>query len=108
MGKVTQRFVEEMLYGIQARGSVRLSEAAHSLEQTISVKKVIDRLSRNLARRDCAQGIGEAALKEGVVKVKEDTLLIVDPNDITKKYATKMEYLAQVRDGSGKVLGMGY
>jgi len=24
MGKVTQRFVEEMLYGIQARGSVRL------------------------------------------------------------------------------------
>jgi hypothetical protein len=41
MGKVTQRFVEEMLYGIQARGSVRLSEVARSLEESISLKKVI-------------------------------------------------------------------
>ena len=30
MGKVTGRFVEEMVYGIQARGSVRLSEVARS------------------------------------------------------------------------------
>ena len=28
LGKVVERFVEEMLYGIQARGSVRLSEVA--------------------------------------------------------------------------------
>jgi hypothetical protein len=108
MGKVTQRFVEEMLYGIQARGSVRLSEVARSLEESISLKKVIERLSRNLARRGLAQAIGEAVLNEGAVKVKEDTLLIVDPTDITKKYATTMEYLAQVRDGSDKVVGRGY
>jgi hypothetical protein len=108
MGKVTQRFVEEMLYGIQARGSVRLSEVARSLEERISLKKVIERLSRNLARRGLAQGIAKAVLKEGAMKVKEDTLLILDLTDITKKYATKMEYLAQVRDGSDKVLGMGY
>jgi len=108
MGKVTQRCVEEMLYGKKARGSVRLSEVARSREETISLTKVIERLSRNLARRGCAQGIGEAVGKEGAVKVKENTLLIVDPTDITKKYATKMEYLAQVRDGSDKVLGMGY
>jgi hypothetical protein len=108
MGKVTQRFIEEMLYGIQARGSVRLSEVARSLEEEISLKKVIERLSRNLASRGLAEGIGEAVLKEGALKVKEDTVLIVDPTDITKKYAKKMEYLAQVRDGSDKVLGMGY
>ncbi len=108
MGNVTQRFVEEMLYGIQARGSVRLSEVASSLEERISLKKVIERLSRNLDRRGLAQGIAKAVLKEGAVKVKEDTLLILDPTDITKKYATKMEYLAQVRDGSDKVLGRGY
>jgi len=108
MGKVTQRFVEEMLYGIQARGSVRLSEVARSLEESISLKKVIERLSRNLARRGLAHTIGEAVLKEGAVKVNEDTLLIVDPTDITTKYARKMEYLAQVRDGSDKVLGNGY
>lgn len=28
LGKVIERFVEEMLYGIQARASVRLSEVA--------------------------------------------------------------------------------
>lgn len=108
MCKVSQRFVEEMLYGIQARGSVRLSEVARALEEKVLLKKVIERLSRNLAREGLSEGIGEAVLKEGAVKVKEDTLLIVDLTDITKKYAQKMEYLAQVRDGSDKVLGMGY
>jgi hypothetical protein len=85
-----------------------LSEVARSLEESILLKKVIERLSRNLARRGLAHAIGEAVLNEGAVKVKEDTLLIVDPTDITKKYAKKMEYLAQVRDGSDKVLGRGY
>ena len=108
MGKVTHRFVEEMLYGIQARGCVRLSEVARALEEKASLKKVIERLSRNLARRGLAEGIGEAVLREGGRKVGQDTLLIVDPTDITKKYAKKMECLAQVRDGSEKVLGMGY
>jgi hypothetical protein len=108
MGRVLQRFVEEMVYGIQARGSVRLSEVARALEEKISMKKVIERLSRNLARKGLAERIGESVLREGALRVKEDTLLIVDPTDITKKYAKKMEYLAQVRDGSDKVLGMGY
>lgn len=97
-----------MLYGIQARGSVRLSEVARGLEEKASLKKVIERLSRNLARRGLAEGIGEAVLREGAGKVGQDTLLIVDPTDITKKYAKKMECLGRVRDGSDKVLGMGY
>ena len=59
--KARRRFVEEMIYGIQARGSAR---------------------------------------------IKEDTLLIVDPSDLTKKYAKKMEYLAEVRDGSEEKIGM--
>jgi hypothetical protein len=108
MGKVSRRFVEEMLYGIQARGSVRLSEVARALEENKSLKKVIERLSRNLCRRGLAERIGEAIVREGATKVGEDTLLIVDPTDITKKYAKKMECLAQVRDGSDKVLGRGY
>ncbi len=49
MGKVLTRFVEEMIYAIQARGSVRLSEVARSLVEETCLKKRIDRLSRNLA-----------------------------------------------------------
>jgi len=33
MGKVAGRFVEEMVYGIQAKGSVHLSEIARSLRR---------------------------------------------------------------------------
>lgn len=108
MGKVAGRFVEEMLYGIQARGSVRLSEVARSLVERTSVKKRIDRLSRNLGRPELADEISGAVLGEGAARIGHDTLLIVDPTDITKKYAKKMECLARVRDGSDKQLGMGY
>jgi hypothetical protein len=108
MGKVVKRFVEEMIYGIQARGSVRLSEIARSLVEKASLKKRIDRLSRNLGRSGLADHIGEVVLAEGAARIGENTLLIVDPTDITKKYARKMEYLAKVRDASAKELGLGY
>lgn len=108
MGKVGRRFVEEMVYGIQARGSVRLSEVARSLSEKTSVKKRIDRLSRNLGRKGLADEIGEAVLAQGASRIGENTLLIVDPTDITKKYAKKMECLAKVRDASRKELGQGY
>jgi hypothetical protein len=105
LGKVASRFVEEMIYGIQVRGSVRLSEVARSLGEGIRLKKVIDRLLRNLGRAKLWEHIGEAVLNEGAVRIARDSLLIVDLRDITKKYARKMECLARVRDGSEKVLG---
>jgi hypothetical protein len=39
-----------MLYGIQARQSVRLTEVARALAEKISVKKNVERLSRQLGR----------------------------------------------------------
>jgi len=108
MGKIQSRFVGEAIYGIQARGSVRISEIARSLSEKTSVKKRIDRLSRNLARPGLDCDISEAVLTQGAALVKRDTLLILDPTDITKKYAKKMECLAKVRDGSAKEIGLGY
>jgi hypothetical protein len=108
MGKVVGRFVEEMVYGIQAKGSVRLSEIARSLEEKTSVKKRIDRLSRNLARKGLGNDISAGILAEGATRIEQNTLLIVDPTDITKKYAKKMECLATVRDASEKEKSKGY
>jgi hypothetical protein len=108
MGKVVGRFVEEMVYGIQARGSVRLSEIARSLEEKTSVKKRIDRLSRNLGRKELGSEISAGILAEGAHRIEQNTLLIVDPTDITKKYARKMECLATVRDASEKEKSQGY
>jgi len=108
MGKVTIRFVSEMVYGIQARGSVRLSEVARSLEESISLKKVIDRLSRNLARLGLAREISHSILREGSSRIQDNTLLILDLTDLSKKYARKMEYLARVHDGSDNKISRGY
>ncbi len=49
--KVLRRFVAEMVFGIQARGSVRLTEVGRALGERISLKKTEERLSRQLGRR---------------------------------------------------------
>ena len=87
MRKIQKRFVEETIYGIQAGGSVRLSEIGRSRSENTSLKKRIDRLSRNLGRPGLDCDISSAVLAQGAVLVKQDSLLILDPTDITKKYA---------------------
>jgi hypothetical protein len=106
--KVARRFIEEMVYGIQTRGSVRLSEVARSLNEGIALKKTINRLSQQLRRPGLLEHIEEGLMREGARRVEKETLLVVDVSDITKPYAEKMEYMATVRDGSNKVLGDGY
>ena len=48
--KIARRFIEEMVYGIQTRGSVRLSEVARSLNEKIGLNKTINRLLQQLKR----------------------------------------------------------
>ncbi len=101
-------FVEEMLYGIQASQSVLLSEIGRTLEESIALIKTEERLSRNLQRPELEGVVQENVMKMASAHIGRDTLLIIDPSDITKKYAKKMEYLATVRDGSEHELGNGY
>jgi len=106
--KARRRFVEEMIYGLQARGSVLLTEVARALDEPIRVKKTEERLSKNLCDGRILEVLGEEILSRGGCRVRDDTLLIVDPSDLCKKYAKKMEYLADVHDGSEKTIGRGY
>ena len=108
LSKPAQRFVSEALYGIAARGSVRLSEIGRALEETIPLIKTETRLSRNLGREELREHLGDAVLQEGSAKIGERTLLVLDLSDIAKPYAEKMEYLARVRDGSTGGLANGY
>ncbi len=86
-GKVARQFVEEMVYGIQASVSVRLSEIVCSLVEKSSVKKRLDRLSRNLDDKALGSEISAGILAEGAGRIEQDTLRIVDPTDMTKEYA---------------------
>ena len=108
MGKVPSRFVEEMMFGLSARGSVRLTEIARSLEENIELHATHKRLSRNLADKNLAPEIEHKMLELGAKRITQKTLIIVDPTDLQKKYAEKMQYLATVRDASDKTIGKGY
>jgi hypothetical protein len=106
--KTAQRFVREMVYGIQARQSVMLTEVARALEEPIRLKKSHDRLSRQLSREGLGKVLGNNLLARAARHIKEDTLLIIDPTDISKKYAKHMQYLTKVRDGSAGQIRDGY
>lgn len=106
--KVAQRFVHEMVYGIQAGQTVVLAEIGRCLEEPISIKKVEERLSRQLCRRGLGRKVQQNVLREAATRIQKDTLLIVDPTDIQKKYARKMPYLSEVYDGSTGEIGPGY
>lgn len=106
--KVARRFVHEMIYGIQAGQTVVLAEIGRCLEEPVTMKKVEERLSRQLCRKGLGRKVQQNVLREAATRIKKDTLLIVDPTDIQKKYARKMPYLSEVYDGSTGQIGPGY
>lgn len=106
--KAARRLVSEVLYGIQARQSVHLSEIVRSLEESIPAIKTENRLSRNMARPEIREVLQPALAQAGACRIGQDTLLVLDLSDLVKPYAAKMENLARVRDGSAKKLANGY
>lgn len=108
MGKTATRFVTESVYGILASQSVVLTRMGRTLENDVALKKIEERFCRQLAKPALWAKVQHRILSEAAARVKPDTLLVLDPSDIQKKYARKMEHLAYVRDGSDDVIGTGY
>ena len=106
--KTAARLVREVIYGVQSRASVRLSEIARALEEGIGLKKVVERLGRQLDRKGLRVRVRQNLLKLAASRVGRETLLVVDLTDVSKPYAREMEYLARVRDGSRGKLRDGY
>lgn len=103
-----RRLIKEVLYGIQATKDVKLSSISRSLNEVQSLMKTEDRLSRNLDDVDLTEGINHEICRLGGSKVLDDMVIALDPGDIRKKYAQKMEYLCGIRDGSENEVGNGY
>ena len=108
--KPIQRFIGQMLFGIQAAQDVKLSQIGRELQEPIRISKVENRLSRNLAHEGMADMLHACVLDYAAHSIHQDTLIIIDPTDIQKQYARKMDYLAKVWDGSKGKLGenLGY
>ena len=105
--KPARRFIAEMIYGIQARQSVRLTEIGRALEERIPLRKTQYRLRRQLQRQGLWERLTTTLCRMAASRIQELTLLILDLSDLSKKYEKRMEYLARVHDGSEGGLGNG-
>ena len=106
--KPGRRFIAEMLYGIQARQSERLTEIGRALEERIPLRKTQYRLCRQLQRQGLWERLTRTLCRMAASRIEELKLLILDLSDVSKKYAKRMEYLARVHDGSEDGLANGY
>lgn len=104
-----QKFLHQMLYGILAGNKVHLSEIARSLKEDITLKKTIDRLSRNLYSFSDKQSVMQDYLSLVKQHVKEDyAVIVIDNSDIAKPESRKLEALSEIRDGSTGEITQGY
>ncbi|MGD9578622.1 MAG: hypothetical protein AB7Y74_10255 [Syntrophorhabdus sp.] len=108
LSKPKQRLIKEMIYGIQAAKDIKLSSVTRSLNESIPLIKTEDHLSRNLDDEDFTAEINNQICRLGSGKVLDDMVIAIDPGDIRKKYALKMEHLCKVHDGSEHEIGEGY
>ena len=106
--KSKQRLVREMIYGIQAGKDIKLSNITRSLNEPIPFIKTEDRLSRNLDDRDFTGEINGQICRPGSRNVLDDMVIAIDPGDMRKRYASKMECLCKIHDGSAHEIGDGY
>jgi hypothetical protein len=102
------KFVGQMLYGLLGAQSCHLSEIARKLDEGITLKKVIERLSRNLAEFSSGERLFDNYINKVKGCLNDQTILVVDDGDIIKPCSRKLEGLGVVRDGSTGELGNGY
>lgn len=106
--KAKRKLIKEMVYGIQASKDVKLSNIARTLKEDQKLIKTEDRLSRNLDDEDLTDCINDEIVRLAAPKITEDMVIALDPGDIRKRYAKKMEFLGKVYDGSEHEIGNGY
>ncbi len=104
-----QKFIHQMIYGILTGNKVHLSEIARSLKEDITLKKTIERLSRNLHSFGKKQPLMQNYLSLVKHHVKEHyAVIVIDNSDIAKPASRKLEALSEIRDGSTGEITRGY
>jgi len=110
LSKPMRKFVADMIYGIMAAGDCKLTEISRALKESITLRKTVDRLGRNLA--DFGEGNAETVMENylDVIRpsLRANTMLLIDSGDVTKPCSLKMEGIGTVYDGSKGTYGDGY
>ncbi|MCD6177491.1 MAG: hypothetical protein J7K29_06605 [Candidatus Cloacimonetes bacterium] len=108
LSKPEQKFLKDSCFGILSSQSCIVRRTLQSLHEEISSKKTQERMIYHLDKADMNKQISQNLLQQQSHKLKKGSLIIVDPSDIVKKYATEMEGLSRVRDGNDGKWRPGY
>ena len=93
LGKVSVRFVRDVVVGMLRSRSVRIWDIAAALDRPVRIHATHKRLSRNLARQALADTISRNLLSMTARRVEQDMPLVTHVYPLQKKYARKMEFL---------------
>jgi len=96
LGKVSTKFVKEFILGILQTQSLKLTDISQVLQEDISLHATQKRLSRNLGDPKIALVVGAKILERAGRRIKKDSLMLLHPIRLRKKYATSMEYMGSI------------
>lgn len=103
------KFIFQMMYGLIESQSVMLSEISRALKEDISLKKTIDRLSRNLLKFNNREQLFNNYIIGMKNQINDETVFCIDLSEITKKTdGRKFESMCRVKDGSTGEIRDGY
>jgi len=102
------KFVAQMLFGILKGQSVMLTDIARALCEDITLKKTVDRLSRNCTKFNDREKLTENYTETVKPIIDEDTIYCLDPGELVKDYSRKQGGLCKVWDSSEKKGAKGY
>ena len=97
-----------MLFGIQSCQDLKLSNIGRALGAANPLILTEKRLSRNLKHAELEAELTTKLLDMANARIRQDTVLALDLNDICKEYAQQMEHLRTVWDGSSDETRPGY
>lgn len=99
--KPTRKFYTDIIYGILKCQSIILSDIVHALNEKITPKKSIERLSRFL-NRDYDTNFRNNLLSLALSMMNKNGLKVfsVDDTDVVKIYGKCFESIGKVKDGS--------
>ena len=100
VGRPETRLVADILFGVSRSNDCKLTQIARALEETISVKKTVERLRRGLRDFENTQTLQDNYLDLANKHIDNTTIFAIDGSDIAKPCSTAMEALHTVRDGS--------
>lgn len=102
------KFVFQMLYGLMESQSTHLSNIARALKEGITLKKTIERLSRNLSQFTASDILIENYIEIVKKNTNNLSILVIDNGDVSKPYSKSLDSLCRVRDGSTGQITTGY